>query len=288
MSTGRFQLVEHPWLSLLIVILAELIGQLLFGVLIIGLFKRPRDAPLTQFMVSLLGHIAVLFVLVPFILGLPGGTRSFSVYMDAIRLSKVQPFFQLLLLGLSCYLILALCQASGVLVYRAAQGQPITGAFVRSMLNLSGDLPPKSSSWLVSLPSALEEVAFRGVILSLFLTHYPKPAAAVISALSFGIIHLANLASGREVAWVLGQALWATILGLFYGVLVLKSGSLWPAMLVHYLSNLFVGSLTSYLQASAPVQTQAAYGTLFSFGLVPTTLMIGWVIAFTAVWPVAR
>jgi membrane protease YdiL (CAAX protease family) len=288
MSTGRFQLVEHPWLSLLIVILAELIGQLLFGVLIIGLFKRPRDAPLTQFMVSLLGHIAVLFVLVPFILGLPGGTRSFSVYMDAIRLSKVQPFFQLLLLGLSCYLILALCQASGVLVYRAAQGQPITGAFVRSMLNLSGDLPPKSSSWLVSLPSALEEVAFRGVILSLFLTHYPKPTAVVISALSFGIIHLANLASGREVAWVLGQALWATILGLFYGVLVLKSGSLWPAMLVHYLSNLFVGSLTSYLQASAPVQTQAAYGTLFSFGLVPTTLMIGWVIAFTAVWPVAR
>jgi len=288
MSTVRFQLVEHPWLSLLIVILAEIIGQVLFGVLIIGLFRRPGDAPTTQFAVALLGHIAVLFVLVPFVLRLPGGTRSFSTYLDAIRLSKVQPFLQLLLLGLSCYLILALCQAAGVLVYRATQGQPITGAFVRSILNLSGDLPPRSSSWLVSLPSALEEVAFRGVILSLFLTRYPKPASLVIAALSFGVTHLGNLASGRELAWVLGQVLWASILGLFYGVVVLKSGSLWPAMLVHYLSNLFVGSLTSYLQASASVQTQAVYGALFSFGLVPTTLMILWVIAFTAVWPIAR
>jgi membrane protease YdiL (CAAX protease family) len=288
MSTGRFQLVEHPWLSLLVVVLAELVGQLLFGTLVFGLLKRPADAPLTQFTVALLGHVAVLFVLVPFVLRLPEGTRSFGAYVDAIRLSKVQPVLQLLLLGLSCYLILALCQASGVLVYRVTQGQPITGAFARSVFDLSGDLPPGSSSWLVSLPSALEEVAFRGVILSLFLTRYPKPTALVISALSFGVIHLGNLASGRELAWVLGQVLWSAVLGLFYGVLVLKSGSLWPAMLVHYLSNLFVGSLTSYLQASASIQTQAAYGILFSFGLVPTTLMIGWVLAFTAVWPIAR
>jgi hypothetical protein len=54
------------------------------------------------------------------------------------------------------------------------------------------------------------------------------------------------------------------------------------------LGNLFVGSLTSYLQASASVQIQATYGVLFSFGLVPTTLMILWVLAFTAVWPIAR
>jgi membrane protease YdiL (CAAX protease family) len=286
MSTRRFQLAEYPWLSLLIVILAEAIGQVLFGVLIIGLFRRPGDAPATQFAVALLGHIAVLLILVPFVLRLPGGTRSFRAYVDTIRLSKVQPFFQLLLLGLSCYLILALCQASGVLVYRATQGQPIMGAFVRSILNLSGDLPPQSSSWLVSLPSALEEVALRGVILSLFLTRYPRPTSVVIAALSFGATHLLNLASGRELVWVLGQVVWASILGLFYGVLVLKSGSLWPAMLVHYLSNLFVGSLTSYLQASASIQTQALYGVMFSFGFVPTTLMILWVIGFTAVWPI--
>ena len=57
-------------------------------------------------------------------------------------------------------------------------------------------------------------------------------------------------------------------------------------MLVHYLSNLFVGSLTSYVQTSASAKTQAAYGIVFSFGLVPTTLMILWVSLFTTLWPI--
>ena len=286
MSGERFQLAEHPWLSLLIVILAEAIGQVLFGILVVGLFKRPRDAPMTQFIVALLAHIAVLFVLVPFVLRLPGGTRSFSAYVDAIRLSRVRPFLQLLLLGLSCSLILALCQVSGTLVYRLREGKAITWPFVRSILDLSSQLPPKSWSLLFSFPSVFEEVAFRGVILSLLLTRYPKPTSVVVAALAFGASHVLNLATGRELAWVLGQTVWATILGLFYGVLVLKSNSLWPAMWVHYLGNLFVGTLTWYVQTSASVQTQAAYGIIFSFGLVPTTLMILWVLLFTALWPI--
>ena len=286
MSGGRFQLAEHPWLSLLIVILAEAIGQVLFGILVVGLFKRPRDAPMTQFIVALLAHISVLFVLVPFVLRLPGGTRSFSAYVDAIRLSRVRPFLQLLLLGLSCSLILALCQVSGTLVYRLREGKAITWPFVRSILDLSSQLPPKSWSLLFSFPSVFEEVAFRGVILSLLLTRYPKPTSVVVAALAFGASHVLNLATGRELAWVLGQTVWATILGLFYGVVVLKSNSLWPAMWVHYLGNLFVGTLTWYVQTSASVQTQAAYGIIFSFGLVPTTLMILWVLLFTALWPI--
>lgn len=286
MAVQSFQLAEHPWLSLLIVVLAEAIGQVLFGILVVGLLKRPRDAPMTQFTVALLGHVTVLFVLVPFVLALPGGTRSFRAYVDAIRLSQVQPFLQLLLLGLSCSLILALCQASGTLVYRVLEGKAITWSFVRSILDLSGELPPKSWSVLVSLPSALEEVAFRGVILSLFLAHYSGPTSVVIAALSFGAIHLLNLASEREPVWVLGQVIWATILGLFYGTVVLRSNSLWPAMLVHYLSNLFVSPLTWYVQTSASAQTQAAYGIVFSFGLVPTTLMVLWVVLFTTLWPI--
>lgn len=286
MSGGRFQLADHPWLSLLVLLLAIPIGQVLAGALVIGLFKRPRDAPVTQTLVALLAHIAVLFVLVPFVLGLPGGTRSFGAYVDQIRLSRVQPFLRLLLLGLSCYLILALCQVCGTLVYRVLEGKAVTWAFVRGVLDVSGQLPPKSWDLWYSFPSVFEEVAFRGVILSLFLTRYPKPTSVVIAALSFGAIHLLNLASGREWTWVLGQAAWATILGLFYGVVVLKSSSLWPAMLVHYLGNLFVAPLTWYVQTSASAQTQAVYGVIFSFGLVPTALMILWVILYTTRWPI--
>ncbi len=286
MPEVHFQLAEHPWLAFLIFMLANVIAMILADVLVTRLFKRSRDAPMTGFMVMMLGHMTVLFVLVPFVLALPKGTRSFSAYVDAIRLSQVQPFFQLLLLSLSCYLILALCQAGGVLVYRVCQGKAITGAFVRDIFDLSGDLPPKSLGWLISFPSVFEEVAFRGVALSLFLPRYSEPLSIAITSLGFGLSHLLNLATGRERVWVFGQVVWASILGLFYGVLVLKSGSLWPAMLVHYLGNLFIGSLTSYLQASAPPKTQAVYGVIFTSGLVPTTLMIGWVLLFTTLWPI--
>jgi len=285
MSAQPFQLAEHPWLSLLVVAIAEILGQTLAEVLIAGALKQSRDAPLTQFWISLLGHTLVLFVLVPFVLGLPTGTHSFRAYVDAIRLSHVQPFLRLLLLGLSCYLILALCQASGVLVYRALEGKPITWAFLRDAIDFASELPPKSWGWLVSLPSALEEVAFRGVVLSVFLLKYPERPAILFAALGFGAIHLINLASGKELAWVLGQVLWAGILGLFYGFVVVRSDSLWPAMIVHYVSNLFIWPLTNYLQSNASIQTQAVYGVVFSFGIVPTTLMILWVILFTKLWP---
>lgn len=122
--------------------------------------------------------------------------------------------------------------------------------------------------------------------LSLFLTRYRKPLSIVLAAFSFGAMHLLNLVSGREWAWVLGQVAWASILGLFYGYLVLKSDSLLPAMLFHYLGNLFVGSLAGYLQSSASVQTQVLYGVVFTFGLLPTGLMVLWVRLFSRLWPI--
>lgn len=286
MSVRRFSFFEHPWLSLFLVILAYLFGLALFGTLVFGLLRQPSDAPMAQLVVSLSAHSTVLFVLVPFVPGLPAGNRSFRAYVEAIRLSRLRPFGQLLLLGLSCYLILALCQVSGTLVYRLQEGKDVSWPFVRGVLDVSSQLPPKSWDMLYSLPGVFEEITFRGVILSLFLVRYPKPTAVFIAALSFGALHLLNLMSGREVAWVLGQATWAAIIGLFYGVLVLKSNSLWPAMLVHYLANLFIAPFTWYLQTSASATVQAVYGVIFSLGLVPTTLMTLWVFLFTSLWPI--
>jgi len=192
----------------------------------------------------------------------------------------------LLLLALSCSLVLAICQIAGVLVYRVSQGLPITYDFIREAFNLASLFPSEPWSWLGPVPSIFEEVAFRGVVLSVFLTRYSKPKAILFSTLGFGAMHLLNLAGGRELVWVLGQLIWSAIFGLFYGVLVLKSNSLWPAMLVHYLGNFFIGSLTAYMQTNASVQAQSIYGILFFFGFIPTSLMILWIFQFTKIWPI--
>ena len=132
------------------------------------------------------------------------------------------------MLGISCYLILALSQVAGVLIYRLTQGQQIDVSFFRSAFILANELPPRSMSWLYSLPPTLEEVAFRGVILALFLRFHNQPKAVLFSALGFGVIHLGNLLSGGDPVLTAGQAIWAAILGLFYGYVTLVSLSHWP------------------------------------------------------------
>jgi membrane protease YdiL (CAAX protease family) len=200
----------------------------------------------------------------------------------------VQPFLRLLFLALTCYTILALSQATGSLVYRLFEGQPITWMFIRQVFDLSGDLPPDSASLLVSIPSAFEEVAFRGIVLTVFLSKYSQRKAIIFSSVGFGLMHLLNLAMGRELVWVLGQVVWASIIGLFYGYVFVRTRSLLPSMIVHYLSNVFVASLTGYVQSRASVEIQVLYGVTFSFGILPITLMILWTRFFSSRWLAAE
>jgi membrane protease YdiL (CAAX protease family) len=93
-----------------------------------------------------------------------------------------------------------------------------------------------------------------------------------------------NLVNGADFVWVMGQIVWAFIIGLFYGYAFVRTRSLLPVMIVHYLSNVFIGSLTGYLQASASLETQVLYGVTFSLGIVPTTLMILWTKFFSSKW----
>jgi hypothetical protein len=72
---------------------------------------------------------------------------------------------------------------------------------------------------------------------------------------------------------------------LFYGYLFIKTGSLLPCMICHYLGNLFVYSLAGYIQETASVAIQVLYGVTFTFGLIPVILMILWIRFFSARWP---
>ena len=279
----KFRLYEHPWLSLLAVVVTTVVSIILASNLVmwIGL---SLSSPIGEFANAMTFHILTVFFFVPVVLRLPKGKRTFGQYLDDIGLTRVQPFARLVLLALSCYVILALSQAAASFVYRFSEGLPITGSFVRQVFDLSGDLPPGSSSLLVSFPSIFEEAVFRGIVLTVFLGRYSERKAIIFSALGFGLMHLLNLASGRELVWVLGQVVWAFILGLFYGYVFVRTRSLLPPMIVHYFGNVFIGSLTGYMQSRASIEMQALYGVIFSLGIIPTTLMILWTRFFSSRW----
>jgi len=279
----KFQLHKHPWLSLLAVQVTIVVSIILAENLVrwIGLSLY---LPVGQFIHGITFWILTIFIFVPFFLRLPKGKRTFRQYLDDIGLTRVQPFIRLVLLALSCYVILALSQVAASFVYRFTEGLPITLDFVSRVFDLSGDLPPGSPSLLISFPSIFEEAMFRGILLTVFLGKYSESKAIIFSALGFGLGHLLNLTGGRELVWVLGQVVWSFILGLFYGYVFVRTRSLLPPMIFHYLGNVFIGSLTGYMQSRASMEMQALYGIIFSLGIVPTTLMILWTKFYTSRW----
>ena len=75
-------------------------------------------------------------------------------------------------------------------------------------------------------PAICEEVAFRGFILSGFSRNKRTGLAIVFSSLAFGIIHM-----------IPQQVFNATLLGLVLGLLTIRSNSLFPAVLFHFIYN---------------------------------------------------
>jgi hypothetical protein len=134
----------------------------------------------------------------------------------------------------------------------------------------------------MSFPAIFEEVSWRGVILVLFMKKYSVNKSILITALGFGLLHFINLIFGGDPSFVIQQVIFGTALGFFYGYLVLRSDSLMPAMLFHYLVNMFIGSFTIYFQRNAPAGTQILY-SLVNLPLAVTILIL-WVKYFCNRW----
>lgn len=85
---------------------------------------------------------------------------------------------------------------------------------------------------LAVLPPIFEEIAFRGILMQ-SLRRFGDGFALLISALLFGLFHL-NMV----------QAPYAFLLGLWFGYLVLRTGSLRISMVLHACINLSAGVMS--------------------------------------------
>ena len=279
-----FYLDRRPWLFSFLFLFIWFICNLLVIITLAWILQLEDATKIQAPWPTLLANLLMVFIVAPFVLGFPGKGHTYREYLSEIRLTKIRPLLGLILLGLSCYLIIALSQAAGVVVYRLMEGLPVDGSFIRRSFVLANELPPRSNSWLVSLPSIPEEAVWRGVVLAMFLRLYDRRKSIIFSALVFGTMHIVAVLD-RSLIWAVGMVVWAAIFGLFYGYVTLKTDSLLPAMIVHYLGNLFVDAITAYIQANGSVQEVAIYGIVFTFGIIPTILTILWTRVFTTHWP---
>ena len=85
----KFKLYEHPWLSMLAVMVTSVFSMFLTGTVFYGVIGLSDDSPTIQFVQGMSYHILIVFIIVPFVLRLPKGKRTFRQYLDDIRLTSV-------------------------------------------------------------------------------------------------------------------------------------------------------------------------------------------------------
>ena len=142
------------------------------------------------------------------------------------------------------------------------------------------------------IAAVLEEVAFRAILFRLLEEPIGTRAAVLVSAIVFGVAHMANnAAGGLTLAMV-------TLAGLMYGGIFILSRNVWVTAAHHVCWNgtIFVIGLPLSgeldVRASAPLQTEYHGSTLLTGGafgpensLVNIAVMLG--ICF-ALWHLAR
>lgn len=130
-----------------------------------------------------------------------------------------------------------------------------------------------------------EEFVFRGAIFQLLLKHYGGTRRGTISAVLasgglFGLVHLVNLIQNPDLFTdTLLQLVYAAVIGVVLAVMVLRTGSIWGAVVIHTLFNL-AGDLPELLP-----DTMVESGGLTAFFEVwsvavylPFILLAAWVL----------
>ena len=194
--------------------------------------------PLLLFLV--LGFVALY--LMPTVLGLPNGRKPLQDYCRDIRLLPVTPLGRNIFIGL----LMAALTLSAILLATL-----LTGHFV-----LDWSTVP-ALRWLKGLTRGIwEEVFFRGIILVLFMRRYSLRKAIFFSVLVFALAHLGELSLEAII-----DVVSIFFMGLLFTYLVLKTGSLLPGIIFHYVHDIFV-----LLVQNAPGADQRlASGLLYTF-----------------------
>ena len=118
----------------------------------------------------------------------------------------------------------------------------------------------------------MKELLFRGFVLTatLLAWGHTRPGVArsvVLSSLLFGATHLLNLPVNPDSV-VLFQAAVVSLPGILYGALLLRTGSLWPAILIHWLTN---AAVNVKIATMANHEETVTMWMVFALLLIPTT-----------------
>jgi membrane protease YdiL (CAAX protease family) len=264
-KTGGF-LREHVNVGTLVLLILYFIFLFLPGFVIGPLAPLLLDIPkvfslFIQFFI-IVGFLLLLWqIIVPYGLKLPNEDITFIEHARSIGLSRVKPLWRNLLIGFGS---IALFGLSTVLL-----GELLGTYYVIPEILFLG------FNWflfvLMLIPGIWEEVAFRGVILNLQLKKYNKLTVIFLNGILFGLFHFVNLLVTKDLFLTGLQVIYASCLGISFAYMFIKTKSLLPSILAHYLID-SVGQF--FLTIEILNKVNIALFAIFGVGVIPMVLIM--------------
>jgi len=183
--------------------------------------------------------ILLFLVVIPKGMKLPIEDETFLSYTKTIGLTRGKPLFRNLIVGFGSTAILCGTLYIGAIIVGGVY-LPFEFLF-RNPNRIYGGVA--SFGWFIWIfmirPGLWEEVAFRGVVMPLLSRKYKNIVTILISGVIFGLAHAFNiigvLLSGGLHIFTLFQVIYTTLLGFSMGYMYIKSKSLVPSIIYHYL-----------------------------------------------------
>jgi membrane protease YdiL (CAAX protease family) len=243
--------------------------------------------PVLSTMVGFALGIVFFLVFIPKVLRMPKGKTTIRRYLHDIGMDRIRPLSRTLLIFLPCLISILVSQIVASLVYNQFILGWVFDDFTERLFDLTRIRTAIGWSPITAVRSIFEEVVLRGVVLTMLLQVYSERKAIAGSAVTFGYVHIINLLNGpitySSVIFVTGQITWATIIGLLYGYMFLKTGNLYANMFLHWsangLSNCFM-----FLPYVTP-EIHAMLNIVFNIGLMSTAISILWIVLVCKYWP---
>jgi uncharacterized protein len=130
----------------------------------------------------------------------------------------------------------------------------LTLALFAALAHLVG-LPSAAIVRLLAVNTILialsEEWMFRGILFQALRTRFTLWATILVSSLTFGLVHLLNALATGDFPAALVQAVAATMSGMLFAAILIRTGSIWPAVVYHALWNF--GILMTTAVSEGPV-----------------------------------
>ena len=188
-----------------------------------------------DFIIKFVFFAVLCFLIIPYGIELPNERTTFNKYLNDIRLSTIKPIKRNIILGLCCSIVFCISMLWANLIIDQYNFD------LKYIFGTPQDI--NNRGWFIFvfmlIPGIWEEIAFRGVILSLLLKKYSKRNAILIDGILFGCYHFFNLVGGYDILFIITQVTFAMLCGISWAYLYVKAESLLPCIFTHYFLNVF-------------------------------------------------